>query len=56
MFNSFLERVVRYELGSRSITHYLDDFLFMASGGPEGCRFLLDTFRFRMSQFGVLSA
>lgn len=53
LFSSFLEWVVRYETSSRSVIHYLDDFLFVAPGGSEQCQYLLDTFRFLMDRFGV---
>lgn len=53
LFSSFLEWVVRVETGSRSVIHYLDDFLFVSPGGSDGCRHLLDTFRFLMGHFGV---
>lgn len=53
MFSSFLEWVVRFETNSRSVIHYLDDFLFVAPGSSSQCRFLLDTFRYFMQRFGV---
>ncbi|XP_056419396.1 uncharacterized protein LOC130360877 [Hyla sarda] len=53
MFGSFLEWVVRFETGSRSVIHYLDDFLFVGPDGSPRCVFLLDTFRFFMQKFGV---
>lgn len=53
MFSSFLEWVVRFETGSCSIIHYLDDFLFVSPGPVRNCRFLLDSFRYFMSRFGV---
>lgn len=53
LFSSFLEWVIRYETASSSITHYLDDFFFVAPGDSSQCLFLLDTFRFFMSHFGV---
>lgn len=53
LFSSFLELVVRFEMDSRSLIHYLDDFLFIASGSINNCTFLLDTFRFWMCQFKV---
>lgn len=53
MFSSFLEWVVRFETGSRSIIYYLDDFLFISpSPGPQ-CWYLLDTFCYFISRFGV---
>lgn len=51
LFSLFLELVVRYETGSRSVIHYLDDFLFISPGGSDQCQYLLDTFRFM--KFGV---
>ncbi|KAM3936780.1 LOW QUALITY PROTEIN: uncharacterized protein RB166_000609 [Leptodactylus fuscus] len=53
LFSSFLEWVVRYETRSRSIIHYLDDFLFVAPAGDSLCQFLLDSFRSLMCRFGV---
>ncbi|KAM3936556.1 uncharacterized protein RB166_007084 [Leptodactylus fuscus] len=53
LFSSFLEWVVRYETRSRSIIHYLDDFLFVAPSSDSRCQFLLDSFRSLMSHFGV---
>ncbi|KAM3934865.1 uncharacterized protein RB166_002260 [Leptodactylus fuscus] len=53
LFSSFLEWVVRYETRSRSIIHYLDDFLFVAPAGDSLCQRLLDSFRSLMSRFGV---
>ncbi|KAM3920262.1 uncharacterized protein RB166_014650 [Leptodactylus fuscus] len=53
MFSSFLEWVVRSETGSSSITHYLDDFLFVSPPGDGRCQYLLDTFRSLMNRFGV---
>lgn len=44
---------MRYETGSRSVIHYLDDFLFVSPGGSEQCQYILDTFRFFMDRFGV---
>lgn len=42
---------MRFETGSRSVIHYLDDILFICSG--DRCCFLLDSFRFLISKFGV---
>lgn len=53
LFSSFLEWVVRFETGSTSLTHYLDDFLFVGPAGSPLCSFQLSTFRFMMSRFGV---
>lgn len=53
LFSSFLEWVVRSETGSLSIIHYLDDFLSVGPSGSGRCLFLLDTFHFLMSRFGV---
>lgn len=53
LFSTFLDWVVRYETGSRSVIHYLDDFFFVSPGGSGLCQFLLDTFRFLMDKFGV---
>lgn len=53
LFSSFLEWVVRYETSSRSIIHYLDDFLFVSPGASDQCQFLLDSFKYFMGQFGV---
>lgn len=53
LFGSFLEWATRYETASSCITHYLDDFLFVAPGGTETCSFLLSSFKFLMSRFGV---
>lgn len=53
LFSSFLEWVVRYVTSSRSIIHYLDDFLFVSPGGSGRCKYLLDSFRFLMERFGV---
>ncbi|KAM3928086.1 uncharacterized protein RB166_006214 [Leptodactylus fuscus] len=53
LFSSFLEWVVRYETKSRSIIHYLDDFLFVGPAFDSRCQFLLDSFRSLMSRFGV---
>ncbi|KAM3912164.1 uncharacterized protein RB166_020655 [Leptodactylus fuscus] len=53
LFSSFLEWVVRYETKSRSIIHYLDDFLFVVPASDSRCQFLLDSFRSLMSHFGV---
>lgn len=53
LFSSFLEWTVRYETGCTSVTHYLDDFLFVGPAGSGLCGHLLDTFRFLMAKFGV---
>lgn len=53
LFSSFLEWVIRYETASRCIIPYLDNFLFFSPGGSGHCSFLLDTFSFFMSKFGV---
>lgn len=50
---NFLEWVIHYETSSRCVIHYLDDFLFASPGGSTQCSFLLDTFKFFMSKFGV---
>lgn len=53
LFSTFLDWAVCFEAGSRSVTHYLDDFFFVSPGGSGQCQFLLDTFRFLMLRFGV---
>lgn len=53
MFASFLEWAVKDESGFSSVTHYLDDFLFVGQSHTPVCRPLLDTFRFLMKRFGV---
>lgn len=53
MFSCVLVRVVHAETGSTSIFHYFDDFLFMGPVGSDHCNFLLDSFVFLMSRFGV---
>lgn len=51
VFSSFLERVVRCD--SCAIIHYLDDFFLISLGDFDQCWFLLDTFSYLMSKFGV---
>ncbi|KAM4031882.1 LOW QUALITY PROTEIN: uncharacterized protein ACNLHF_019259 [Anomaloglossus baeobatrachus] len=53
LFSSFLEWVVRWDSGSHSITHYLDDFLFVGPSDSPQCQFLLDNFCRLMEKFGV---
>lgn len=45
--------MVCYESRSRSVIHYLDDFLFIAPKGSDARGFRLDTFRFLMERFVV---
>lgn len=51
MFSFFLEWVVRYETVLTLVIHYLDNFLFIAPGNSDACRYMLDTFRFLMKHF-----
>ncbi|KAM4031873.1 uncharacterized protein ACNLHF_019247 [Anomaloglossus baeobatrachus] len=53
LFSSFLEWVLRFETGIRSVIHYLDDFLFVGPRDSQACSTLLDSFRSLMSVFGV---
>lgn len=53
VFSSFLEWVVKFETGFTSITHYLDDFLFVGPADSPVCSRLLQTFRYFMGRFGV---
>ncbi|XP_077113745.1 uncharacterized protein LOC143816266 isoform X2 [Ranitomeya variabilis] len=53
LFSTFLDWVVRYETGSNSTVHYLDDFLFVGPKDSELCYYLLNKFEFIASHFGV---
>ncbi|KAM4706799.1 NACHT domain- and WD repeat-containing protein 1 [Discoglossus pictus] len=52
-FSTFLQWVARLEAGYRSITHYLDDFLFVGPAGQDTCRFMLEVFTGICQAFGV---
>lgn len=53
LFSTFLEWVVKRESGLRSVTHYLDDFLFVSPAESDGCAKLLSCFCQMMARFGV---
>ncbi|KAM4021777.1 LOW QUALITY PROTEIN: uncharacterized protein ACNLHF_027092 [Anomaloglossus baeobatrachus] len=53
LFSSFLDWVVRYETGSNSLIHYLDDFLFVGPVNSKLCSLLLTKFKFIAQRFGV---
>ncbi|XP_067318612.1 uncharacterized protein [Anolis sagrei] len=52
-FSSFLEWVARTISQSSSITHYLDDFLFVGKQGGGECARLLSTFMALAKVFGI---
>ncbi|XP_069611202.1 uncharacterized protein [Ranitomeya imitator] len=53
MFGTFLEWVARKVARLPSITHYLDDFLFVGLANSEVCHYALAQFKDVMSCFGV---
>ncbi|CAJ0941279.1 unnamed protein product [Ranitomeya imitator] len=53
MFSTFLEWVARKVTGLPSITHYLDDFLFVGPANLDVCHHALAQFKDVMSCFGV---
>ncbi|XP_077155697.1 uncharacterized protein LOC143818192 [Ranitomeya variabilis] len=53
LFSTFLDWVVRYETGSKSLIHYLDDFLFVGPRNSKLCSELLEKFKYISLEFGV---
>ncbi|XP_066444898.1 uncharacterized protein [Eleutherodactylus coqui] len=53
VFSSFLEWMLRVETGISSVSHYLDDFLFVGQANSTACEFLLSSFRSLMRKAGV---
>ncbi|CAJ0925780.1 unnamed protein product [Ranitomeya imitator] len=53
LFSTFLDWVVRYETGSKSLIHYLNEFLFVSPRNSKLCSDLLEKFKSISHKFGV---
>ncbi|KAM4025788.1 uncharacterized protein ACNLHF_026226 isoform 2-T4 [Anomaloglossus baeobatrachus] len=53
LFSSFLEWVIKDDSGSKLVTHYLEDFLFVGPAGSDRCSNVLMRFKELMGVFGV---